>query len=528
MNLLIFTVLRTYSTMIGTSIRCKQLLLLSLLFLGVPTQNLTNNSDTTTGFLPCDALISVGLGDRILTARTQAYEPRIESYFSSNARYHPWCLFQPQNTKEVSLAISTLAKTGHGAGDWHIAIRSGGHGFPGASNIARGITIDLGNMNSSSYNSESKIASLGPGARWRNVYRDLLDKHNVTVTGGRDGGVGVGGFLLGGGISYYTGTNGFGSDTVVNYEVVLANGTVVQANTSSNADLFKALKGGGSNFGIITRFDAEATPAANLAYGQHIVSSNHSDAIIENIVDFTGKVADFPTDHLITLYIHQPGTSDTIILSIRVNTQGNMNTTAFDGLQTIPAISSSWNTTSLADASDASQIDSGSASASAALTFLSTPSILKRAAEVNKALNSQLTFLLGADSFSTTMVLQPMPTIYSDISQAKGGSMLPPFTSNAVMWTGGVNVPGGNDTALAIAETEFLAAMAHLREFARKSGALVDFVYMNYAHPGQDALGSYGAESVQWMREIAAEYDPQEFFQKRVPGGFKISRVEAA
>jgi hypothetical protein len=118
-----------------------------------------------------------------------------------------------------------------------------------------------------------------------------------------------------------------------------------------------------------------------------------------------------------------------------------------------------------------------------------------------------------------------MPTLYSDISRRKGGSMLPPFKSNGVMWTGGIGVPSGNDTALAIAETEFLAAMAQLKDAAKKEGALVDWVYMNYAHPGQDALGSYGIENVRWMKEVAAKYDPKEFFQMRVPGGFKIGRV---
>lgn len=103
--------------------------------------------------------------------------------------------------------------------------------------------------------------------------------------------------------------------------------------------------------------------------------------------------------------------------------------------------------------------------------------------------------------------------------------MLPPFTSNAVMWTGGISVPSGNDSALAIAETEFLAAMAQLRDAAKRDRALVDWVYVNYAHPGQDGLGSYGTENVRWMKEVAAKYDPEGFFQQRVPGGFKIGRV---
>lgn len=225
--------------------------------------------------------------------------------------------------------------------------------------MVNGVTIDLGKMNNSWYDAEKNIASIQPGAHWRDVYTNLLEKYNITVTGGRDGDVGVGGFLLGGGISYYTGTNGFGCDTVVNYEVVLSNGSIIYANANENVDLFKALKGGGSNFGIVTRFDVESMPAVDLAYGQTIVAQTYSDDIVANLIDFNEKTADAPHDHLITLYTHTPDINDTVILSIRVNTQGNLSTSAFDGLQKIPSLSSTWNTTTLAAAADASQIVSG-------------------------------------------------------------------------------------------------------------------------------------------------------------------------
>lgn len=80
-------------------------------------------------------------------------------------------------------------------------MRSGGHTvWAGASNIADGVTIDLGKLNKTIYDPVTKIASIGPGARWTHVYEEL-DKHGVVVAGGRDGDVGVGGFTLGGGIS---------------------------------------------------------------------------------------------------------------------------------------------------------------------------------------------------------------------------------------------------------------------------------------------------------------------------------------
>lgn len=68
------------------------------------------------------------------------------------------------------------------------------------------------------------------------------------------GDVGVGGLLLGGGLSFMSGQYGLPCDHVVNYEVVLSSGQIVNANSNSNIDLFWALKGGGNQFGILIRY----------------------------------------------------------------------------------------------------------------------------------------------------------------------------------------------------------------------------------------------------------------------------------
>jgi len=78
------------------------------------------------------------------------------------------------------------------------AVKSGGHAaFAGASNIANGLTIDLNNLNSITLSSDHKLASIGPGNRWADVYNYLLN-YNLSVIGGRVSGIGVGGLTLGG------------------------------------------------------------------------------------------------------------------------------------------------------------------------------------------------------------------------------------------------------------------------------------------------------------------------------------------
>jgi FAD/FMN-containing dehydrogenase len=77
-----------------------------------------------------------------------------------------------------------------------MALRSGGHGAPGSNNIVDGVTIDLSMMNSSHYDQATNTARVEAGGRWIDIYASL-EQQGVTVVGGRDGGVGVGGFILG-------------------------------------------------------------------------------------------------------------------------------------------------------------------------------------------------------------------------------------------------------------------------------------------------------------------------------------------
>jgi FAD/FMN-containing dehydrogenase len=170
---------------------------------------------------------------------------------------------QPTTAEEVSTTVKVLAaarllKT------YQFAVRSGDHTpIPGVNNVDDGVTIDLLHMNRTTYNTDSKVTSIWPAARWGSVYA-ALEPLGRMVAGGRESTVGVGGFLLGCGISHYAPLFGLSCDNVINFQIVLADGRIVNANKKTNADLFTALKGGNSNFGIVTRYDMETFENENL------------------------------------------------------------------------------------------------------------------------------------------------------------------------------------------------------------------------------------------------------------------------
>ncbi|CAG9950623.1 unnamed protein product [Clonostachys rosea f. rosea IK726] len=482
----------------------------------------------TTGFFPCDALIAAGLGDRLLLATHDGYEPRIKTYMSANAQYRPWCIVQPYTAQEVSLTVSTLGGCGEGAGDWHIAVRGGGNGNPGSNNVASGVTIDLGMMNHSSYDPSRQLASVEPGAAWMNVYSDLLESANVTVAGGRSGGVGVGGFLLGGGNSLYTGRYGFGCDTVVGFQVVLANGTIIEANSDANADLWKALKGGGMNFGIVTRFDMEAIPATDVAFGQSVFSANHSDQLFDAISEFTDHPQELAADTMYTLFSHSPASSeDMTAMVIRANTKGNLNTTSFDKITQIPSIESTWGLTSHAALAKDQQLPTGSLNLQKTMTFGNSVSIMRQSVTLHKQLISSLSERIGAENYTTAVFYQSIPKYFSEIGRQKGGNSmgLGQLSGNAILLQAGIAIYNGNEAALAFARAELNSMMAKLKDITVAEGVSSDWVYMNYADTTQNPLGGTGDENVSFLKEVAQRYDPQGWWQRRVPGGFKVTRA---
>lgn len=274
------------------------------------------------------------------------YKQRTESYWSVAAQLTPWCIVQPSNAQEVSTALLTLLN-GPQCG---IAVRSGGHTtFAGANNIAEGATIDLGNMNSTTYHPENSTASIQPGSCWLQVYQ-TLDPLGVTVPGGRAGTVGVAGLILGGGNSFYSAKKGMVCDNVVGYEMVTATGDIIYVTKDTYPDLFKALKGGGSNFGIVTRFDMTAFKAPKLWGGAVTYNKTAGPELLSSTVDFVDNVENDQASSSIIFWTYQPSLRDTIVVAAYENTDGVAAAPSFEKYLAVTGnLSSTMRVTNISD-----------------------------------------------------------------------------------------------------------------------------------------------------------------------------------
>jgi len=136
-----------------------------------------------------------------------------------------------------------------------VMIRCGGHSAWGG--VPGGLTLDISAL--AAIEVDGTRVRVGGGAQWGAVAYALA-AHGLGISSGDTASVGVGGLTLGGGIGWMVRAWGLASDQLVGAQLVTARGEVVEATDRSHPELMWALRGGGGNFGVVTRFDFEAHP----------------------------------------------------------------------------------------------------------------------------------------------------------------------------------------------------------------------------------------------------------------------------
>ncbi len=196
----------------------------------------------------------------ILTPTDNGYADAAQAWNAEHYDRRPAIIVRCSGAADVIAAVGFARSNG-----LPIAVRGGGHSIAGFSTCDDGIVIDLSPMTEVRVDPVARRATVGGGAVWADVDHET-QAHGLATTGGLVSSTGVGGFTLGGGIGWTMRKFGLACDNLVAADVVTADGRLVHAGESENADLLWGLRGGAGNFGIVTQFEFTLHPLGPVIY----------------------------------------------------------------------------------------------------------------------------------------------------------------------------------------------------------------------------------------------------------------------
>ncbi|KAF1999180.1 hypothetical protein P154DRAFT_577329 [Amniculicola lignicola CBS 123094] len=327
------------------------------------------------------------------------------------------------------------------------------------------------------YIPRDQVAVVGGSAHWRDV-DSALTPHNVTVVGGRLKDIGVGGLILGGagGLSWLSDKRGLACDNVADFEVILANGSVLYANESNNSDLFWALKGDGNDF----------DPNANVMI--QTASTNTSLGVLLNLV-YLEPVVDLPAFN------------------------------AFEGIPFLMETSSLCSFADMVDVAFTPDINLLPRWDFRTTTFTLDPAFYLHIYDMISS-SSEVKELSNITSGTLVFNMQPISPALVNAGALRGGNP-PALKEIPQMWLE-LSTGWWSEQDDAVVYDVSRKPMKRAEGLSRKRGLYIDYKFMNNASGDQDLLLHYSAKSVARLKNVQKKYDTHAVFQTLVKGGFKL------
>lgn len=307
------------------------------------------------------------------------------------------------------------------------------------------------------------------------------------------------------------------------FKVVLADGSIVKANAAENEDLFRALKGGGPNFGIVTKFELNTFPARNLFGGITIFDYAHKDTLMQTFNDMVvGNSNGNPSDQGFMSLSWSPG-EDPRLAFIPANIDGLANSTTQAGLADLnPWIDMRGH---MPVTGIAAQIAGpyGRYQLWHTLTYHSTQDMGQKVIESFESVIDEFKTEGIDGDVSIVYLFTPFPTLFSSHGKNNVFGLDETHTEDSVVFC--IQATTYDAGLKDLLREKIVAAGDEIDAYAKSTGQDTPWRFMNYAGPHQNPISTYGEENIRFLKQVAAKYDPGEFFQYGVPGGWKLKNL---
>jgi FAD/FMN-containing dehydrogenase len=227
--------------------------------------------------------------------------------FNAMLDHRPAVIVQPLDTDDVVAAVQWAAES-----DLPISIRGGGHSVAGHSVGDGSIMIDLGRMRRVEANREARIATVEGGAKLLDL-DTATTAHGLAAPSGTYSDTGVGGLVLGGGISYLLGSRGLACDALVGATLVTADGSVVEVDGEREPELLWALRGGSGNFGVVTELRLALGPIGEVYNARLRFRGADAPALLERYFELEAAAPDELTTQAVLWHAPEDGPGITMI-----------------------------------------------------------------------------------------------------------------------------------------------------------------------------------------------------------------------
>ncbi|KGQ09639.1 6-hydroxy-D-nicotine oxidase [Beauveria bassiana D1-5] len=459
----------------------------------------------------CSAL-SDSLGDRVAYPNSTTYTTCMSYWSARQSTQRPACLITPATASEVALVLTTLISASA-----PFTVRAGGHtAHANGSNTDYGVTIDLAllrtlRLHDDDDDDDGTIVSVGAGLRWGDVSA-ALDPRGLAVLGGRPA-------------------------PRRRLLVVLASGEIVHASAEQHQDLFRALKGGGgSSFGVVTRFDLATIRQGDLWTRTVVFAGGQAkEAIAEAATALiTRGIEDDPDAHAYFVRAHQPSYGGFINLASffhatpppALSASTYATPPAFEPFDAIPgALSNISMVANLTTVSRSISTPYGQRQAWSNIAFAAgSPTVITKLLSLWEDAILEIVPQAAARgaTYSPFAIYQAISSSHLRASHERGGNSmgLSPGDGPMVMMH---FLTAWDDEALDEAVLQSTRELVRgAEEETRRRGASRRFVYMNYGGEWQHVLQRYGPKNYLELLQTSLRYDPQRHLQRLWRGYFKL------